>query len=102
MAGKAVASGERRERAFDSRCSLRTHILVRCSVPNWEEYHPPPAVFVGVRNKELRAYVTWKNIRKNGGRGFRGCARSRPLPPPFFVTAHSKGLTGAHFWNCAF
>jgi len=25
-----------------------------------------------------------------------------PLPPPFFVTAHSKGLTETRFRNCAF
>src|SRR5215467_8150585 len=33
-------------------------------VSNWEQTRYTPAVFVRVANKGLRAYGTWKNLRK--------------------------------------
>jgi len=53
-----------KERSCDSVRSLRTRILVGCSVPKWEELVYTPAVFVRVANKRLKPYATWKSIRK--------------------------------------
>jgi hypothetical protein len=35
-------------------------------VPEWEEYHHTPGVFVRVANKGVRGYGTWKSVRKMG------------------------------------
>src|SRR5207248_4871796 len=52
----------------------------------------------GCRAPAGRTYASAERKSKNRKCGF-GRA---PSPPPFFVTAHSKGLTETRFRNCAF
>jgi len=57
---KKVASDEWRVARED------TVPVARHSVPEWEETVYTPVVFVRVASKGVRAYGTWKSIRKTG------------------------------------
>jgi len=48
-----------------------TDIVVRLSVPEWEEMGYTPVVFVRVANKGLTGYVKWKSVEvvENNGAG---------------------------------
>ena len=75
-----VAQGAKKgERSFGSLRSLRTRILVGCSVPKWEETHATPRVLrksvEEIERKELGGktvvYGKWKSAQEYEAKGFR-------------------------------
>jgi hypothetical protein len=76
-----------------SGCGERTTAIL--AVPEWEEYPPPPAVFIRATNKGLTAYAKWKSVEALDNKGTTKSEEAlglKDVTPTVLVRVRNTGL----------